>query len=51
MFQIYLMPERKVKGSHDKWIEHEIVESKNRKSVTEQLHKSHKNGTWKVRKV
>lgn len=51
IYQVWTLPENKVKGSHDKWVAHEPVEAKSRKMVTEHFHKTHKNGTWKVRKV
>ena len=51
MYQIWTMPEEKVTGSHNKWIEGEIVEAESRKEVTKNLKLSHKNGCWKVRMV
>ena len=52
MFQVWLMPENKVKGNEDKWIAKEdIVEAKNRKEVTKELHAQNKSGSWKVRRV
>ena len=51
LFQIWVMPEDKVKGSHDKWIELETVEVKSRKFVTENLKTKYKLGSWKVRQV
>lgn len=50
-YQIWIMPEKKEKGSFDKWIEESLVEAKNRKSITTKLHSERKSGTWKVRKI
>ena len=50
-YQIWVMPEKKEKGQHDKWIEENLVEAKNRKSVTAKLHSERKSGTWKVRMI
>jgi len=50
-YQIWFMPEEKQKGSHDKWIEQDIIEAKNRKSITKKFHEEMKSGTWKVRKI
>lgn len=51
LFQVWIMPEVKVSGNHDKWIELEIVEAKCRKSVTETLKTKYKLGSWKVRQL
>ena len=51
MFQVFLIPENKFKGSEDKWIEQETVEAKCRKDVVKTLVAKHKSGAWKVRKI
>ena len=51
VFQVWVLPERKVSGSHDKWQALEPVEASSRKSLVEQYKDSHKSGTWKIRKV
>ena len=51
MFQFWILPEIKEKGSHDKWIEQEPITAKNRKSAVEQVKSKYKLGCWKLRKV
>ena len=52
MFQLWLMPEEKIKGSYDKWeLQENVIESKNRKHTAEELSKTYKSGMWKLRKV
>lgn len=50
-YQIWIMPETKEKGSHNKWIEKDLVEGKNRKEVTDKCRSVYKSGSWKVRKI
>ena len=51
IYQVSRMPERKEKGSHDKWIDDDPVEAKSRKEVARELHKTEKSGSWRIRQI
>ena len=50
-YEVFVMPENKEKGSHDKWKTLELVENTSRKDLAKRYRESHKSGAWKIRLV
>jgi hypothetical protein len=48
-YNLFLLPEEKIKGSEDKWLSPIVLEGKNRRTVAKEVRKNYQGRSWKLR--